>query len=71
MKRFAPALAELTAETWDTGNEFFPPTSFQVSNIHAGTGAVNVVPGALTLLFKFLGHNPEHIKTAAIMGGAG
>ena len=51
--RFAPALLELTAEPWDRGNEFFPPTSFQVSNIHAGTGAENVVPGRLEALFNF------------------
>jgi succinyl-diaminopimelate desuccinylase len=50
---FAPALAELTAEVWDTGNEFFPPTSFQVSNIHSGTGAENVIPGRLEVLFNF------------------
>lgn len=49
----APALAELTATHWDTGNEFFPPTSFQISNIHAGTGATNVVPGTLDVLFNF------------------
>ncbi len=51
--RFAPALAELTAEVWDTGNAFFPPTSFQVSNIHSGTGAENVIPGRLEVLFNF------------------
>ena len=51
--RFAPALAELTAEVWDEGNKFFPPTSFQVSNINAGTGADNVVPGQLDVLFNF------------------
>lgn len=51
--RFAPALAELTAEVWDEGNEFFPPTSFQVSNIHGGTGADNVIPGHLEVLFNF------------------
>lgn len=51
--RFAPALAELTAEVWDEGNEFFPPTRFQVSNIHAGTGADNVIPGRLDVLFNF------------------
>jgi succinyl-diaminopimelate desuccinylase len=48
----APALAELVATTWDAGDEHFPPTSFQISNIHAGTGANNVVPGTLTLLFN-------------------
>jgi succinyl-diaminopimelate desuccinylase len=50
---FAPALAELTAEVWDNGNEFFPPTSFQVSNIHGGAGAENVIPGRLEVLFNF------------------
>ena len=49
----APALAELTAIEWDQGNEFFPPTSFQISNIHAGTGAENVVPGQLEVRFNF------------------
>lgn len=49
----APAIRDLTAETWDQGNEFFPPTSFQISNIHAGTGAANVVPGVLQILFNF------------------
>ena len=49
----APALAELAAETWDQGNAFFPPTSFQTSNIHAGTGATNVVPGHLEALINF------------------
>lgn len=45
--RFAPVLAELTAEEWDQGNAFFPPTSFQVANLNAGTGADNVIPGHL------------------------
>lgn len=49
----APALAELAVEKWDDGNEYFPPTSFQVSNVHAGTGATNVVPGSLELDFNF------------------
>ncbi|HLA36564.1 MAG TPA: succinyl-diaminopimelate desuccinylase, partial [Rhodocyclaceae bacterium] len=49
----APALAELVATTWDTGNEYFPPTSFQISNAHAGTGAGNVVPGSFEILFNF------------------
>lgn len=49
----APALAELTRETWDNGNENFPPTSFQVSNINSGTGAGNVIPGSLEMLFNF------------------
>ena len=53
-----PALAELAAVQWDQGNEYFPPTSFQISNVHAGTGAVNVVPGAMELLFN-LRFSPE------------
>ena len=51
--RLAPALAELCAEVWDTGSANYPPTSMQVSNIHAGTGVVNVVPGELTMLINF------------------
>ncbi|MFT5635856.1 MAG: succinyl-diaminopimelate desuccinylase [Cognaticolwellia sp.] len=47
-----PALAELSEIHWDNGNEYFPPTSFQVSNIQSGTGATNVVPGHLTALFN-------------------
>jgi succinyl-diaminopimelate desuccinylase len=50
--RLAPFLTELLAIRWDAGNENFPPTTLQVSNIHAGTGAVNVVPGSLTLDFN-------------------
>jgi succinyl-diaminopimelate desuccinylase len=50
---FAPALAELAAIEWDRGNEFFPPTTWQVSNIHAGTGANNVIPGVCEVLFNF------------------
>jgi succinyl-diaminopimelate desuccinylase len=49
----APALAELAAEQWDEGNEYFPPTSWQASNIAAGTGATNVIPGHLTIDFNF------------------
>ena len=49
----APAIAEMAATRWDEGNAYFPPTSFQVSNIHAGTGAGNVVPGTLEIDFNF------------------
>ncbi len=49
----APALAELAATQWDEGNEYFPPTTWQMSNIHAGTGATNVIPGSLEVLFNF------------------
>jgi succinyl-diaminopimelate desuccinylase len=48
----APALAELAARTWDQGNEHFQPTSFQVSNLNAGTGAPNVIPGELKARFN-------------------
>src|SRR5437762_2823504 len=49
----APAIAQLAAHAWDEGNEYFPPTSWQASNIQAGTGANNVIPGSLELLFNF------------------
>ncbi|MFP1682849.1 succinyl-diaminopimelate desuccinylase [Alloalcanivorax sp. C16-1] len=49
----APALAELAATEWDRGNDFFPATSFQISNINAGTGATNVIPGACEVVFNF------------------
>jgi succinyl-diaminopimelate desuccinylase len=51
--QLAPALAELVAENWDDGNEHFPPTTFQVSNIHAGTGAFNIIPGEVAASFNF------------------
>ena len=51
--RLAPALAELVAMRWDEGNAFFPPTSWQVSNLHAGTGASNVIPGECVVDFNF------------------
>jgi succinyl-diaminopimelate desuccinylase len=50
--RAAPALAELVATEWDRGNEHFPPTTFQISNIQAGTGAENVIPGELQVVFN-------------------
>ncbi|GAC29464.1 succinyl-diaminopimelate desuccinylase [Brumicola pallidula] len=49
----SPVLTELASTTWDQGNDFFPPTSFQVSNINAGTGAGNVVPGTVEICFNF------------------
>ncbi|WP_233881410.1 succinyl-diaminopimelate desuccinylase [Paraburkholderia flagellata] len=49
----APALAELVAEKWDDGNEYFPPTTWQVSNMHSGTGASNVIPGHADVMFNF------------------
>lgn len=50
---FASALAELAATEWDNGNEYFPPTSWQISNIHAGVGATNVIPGEMIVDFNF------------------
>jgi succinyl-diaminopimelate desuccinylase len=61
----APALAELTAFEWDGGNVHFPPTSFQISNIHAGTGAGNVIPGHVVVDFNFrfsTESTPESLK---------
>ncbi len=49
----APAIAELAATRWDEGNEYFPPTSWQISNIQGGTGATNVIPGEVNILFNF------------------
>ena len=49
----APALTALVGETWDAGNEYFPPTTWQMSNIHGGTGATNVIPGHVTIDFNF------------------
>jgi len=49
----APALAELVATEWDRGNDFFPPTTWQVSNIHGGTGASNIIPGEVVIDFNF------------------
>lgn len=51
--KLSPALAELAATRWDDGNDHFPPTTFQVSNINAGTGATNVIPGQVEVLFNF------------------
>ena len=62
---FAPAFAELAATRWDEGNEYFPPTSWQVSNIHAGTGATNIIPGEAVVDFNFrfsTESTPERLK---------
>ncbi len=48
-----PALGELCSEVWDKGNEYFPATSFQISNIHSGTGVTNVIPGTIEIVFNF------------------
>lgn len=58
----APALAALAAEVWDQGNAFYPPSSLQISNIQAGTGATNVVPGELKALFN-IRFNTEQTET--------
>jgi succinyl-diaminopimelate desuccinylase len=57
----APVLADLAQTRWDSGSEYFPPTSFQCSNIHAGTGATNVIPGTLEVTFNFR-HAPESTR---------
>lgn len=59
----APALAELTATQWDNGNEFFPETTLQISNIHAGTGASNVIPGVCEVMFN-LRYSTEQTQEA-------
>jgi succinyl-diaminopimelate desuccinylase len=53
MHLFAEAMSELCRRKWDEGNQYFQPTSFQISNIHGGTGAENVIPGELEVLFNF------------------
>jgi succinyl-diaminopimelate desuccinylase len=61
----APALAELTEVVWDTGNQYFPATSWQVSNVQAGTGATNVIPGEMVVDFNFrfsTESTPESLK---------
>lgn len=61
----APAIAELAATLWDAGNDHFPPTSFQISNLHSGTGATNVIPGeaVIDLNFRFSTEStPEQLK---------
>jgi len=61
----APALEQLVQVQWDHGNEYFPPTSFQVSNINSGTGATNVIPGDVVIQFNFrfsTEHTPESLK---------
>ena len=63
---FAPALAQLAATAWDSGNESFPPTTFQVSNLHGGAGAGNVIPGECRALFNFrfsTEQTPQTLKT--------
>jgi succinyl-diaminopimelate desuccinylase len=63
-----PALAELASIEWDRGNEYFSPTSFQISDIHAGTGANNTIPGAMDVLFNFrfsTESTPDQLKARA------
>ncbi len=60
-----PALTELAATEWDRGNESFPPTTWQISNIHGGTGAANVIPGEVEILFNFrfsTASSPQRLK---------
>ena len=72
----APALAQLAATAWDSGNDFFPPTSWQISNIHGGTGASNVIPGEVVIDFNFrfcTESTPESLQSrvTAILDGHG
>ena len=72
----APTLAILVAHRWDSGNEYYLPTSWQVSNIHSGTGATNVIPGEITVDFNFrfcTASTPENLKSRvhAILDAAG
>ena len=72
----APAIAELSRTEWDQGNDFFPPTTFQVSNISGGTGATNVIPGSVELLMNFrysteTNHHRLERKVAEILDGHG
>jgi succinyl-diaminopimelate desuccinylase len=65
----APVIAELTATKWDSGNDHFPPTSFQISNLHSGTGATNVIPGdaVIDLNFRFSTEStPESLKARVV-----
>ncbi|MDQ2188066.1 succinyl-diaminopimelate desuccinylase [Alcaligenaceae bacterium A4P071] len=66
LHQLAPALTALTTTEWDSGNEYFPPTTFQVSNLHAGTGATNVIPGEAEMRFNFrfsTASTPESLKS--------
>jgi succinyl-diaminopimelate desuccinylase len=72
----APAIADLATTEWDKGNQYFPPTSFQVSNIHAGTGAQNITPGSVQVDFNFrfsTESTPESLqaRVRAILDGHG
>src|SRR5258708_8468649 len=61
----ARGLAEVAATEWDRGNEYFPPTTWQISNIHGGTGATNVIPGEVEILFNFrfsTASSPEELQ---------
>jgi succinyl-diaminopimelate desuccinylase len=65
----APAMAELATRRWDNGNDYFPATTFQISNVHGGTGATNVIPGSLELLFNFrfnTEQTPERLQAAVV-----
>lgn len=74
--RALPALHALASETWDEGNRFFPPTSFQISNVNAGTGATNVIPGDIVFDFNFrfsteVTDTQLRERTEAILGAHG
>ena len=65
----APAIAELASTVWDQGNEYFPPTTWQISNIHGGTGASNVIPGHVDIQFNFrfaTASTPDSLKAKVV-----
>ena len=67
--QLAPALAELATTVWDAGNEHFPPTTWQVSNLHGGTGALNVIPGEVVVDFNFrfsTESTPDQLKARVV-----
>ena len=67
--QLAPALAELAATVWDAGNAHFPPTTWQVSNLHGGTGALNVIPGEVVVDFNFrfsTESTPDQLKARVV-----
>ena len=67
--QLAPALAELATTVWDTGNQHFPPTTWQVSNLHGGTGALNVIPGEVVVDFNFrfsTESTPDQLKARVV-----
>jgi len=70
LRAFRSAIAELAQTEWDRGNEYFPPTTWQVSNFNAGTGAGNVIPGTATIRFNFRFKTMGDLETTQNVGKA-